>query len=625
MHKAKSIFAAFVFLIMGLSFSAHADSPTAGNVFSMLKGTTTIDKGGAIESQARSIYSLGGGITSFKGKKVSLIAADPPSFSAGCNGISWHFGGFAFISMDEIRQMVEAVAQASLGVAVDLAMQTLCPQCYAIMSKLRDVANAMRNAAADSCKIAENMGTLLKSQFPGVFNPGSSSEQCGSKASATNEEGSTLGSRLSGGVCAGLDSVMNFMNTKGQDVINYLNGTATSDGKTPDKATLDQFGNTTYSALTSLGYKDGFVKDVLLSYLGMRIIFPKKDTNCSAAFKDLEGTAWSKRPTSLIYTEDGETISAAAYTLATERKAQLTGTNPDTPVKVTGGEMKSSKPDGTGTQAVVGSVCDAPPLLASTKELAMMIMCGTDPTADYKRLQANFKQAKLDNSSFSAMCGVKIADDSGPVDTLTAEAKNMMIYRCGKDSSDCMVPKMMKLGDALSANSSATSPYTGLGWMIMDALYSGVSAVMKNEPLPPDTIAVLNGSGYPLYRLLNLAAVYPGMTDELLSAYSATIAAQYAANTLTKLIQPGENPAISYIPSNGVSMDALIQFRTDIRNMTEVNGDIADKSLKHLYEKRALVDAIVQVNKALQAEVISQGLGGNADLAVSLKKQITNQ
>ncbi|WP_144267202.1 conjugal transfer protein TraH, partial [Comamonas thiooxydans] len=176
----KAIIAFFMTLASMTMFftSAQAASPTASAIFSGIGGTTTIDQGGAIHSQTRSIYSLGGGMTSFQGKRVSLLAVDPPNFSAGCAGISWHFGGFSFISMDEIRQLIEAIAQASLGVAVDLAMQVLCPQCYAVMSKLREISNMMRNAAADACKVAKALGESAMNLM-GIQTPDMSQQKCG--------------------------------------------------------------------------------------------------------------------------------------------------------------------------------------------------------------------------------------------------------------------------------------------------------------------------------------------------------------------------------------------------------------------------------------------------------------
>src|ERR1700709_1220428 len=75
----------------------YAQAVTAPNIFSNMGATATISQGDAIHTQARNIYSLGSGEVSFVGTNVSLLSVNPPSFEAGCSGISWFFGGVAFL------------------------------------------------------------------------------------------------------------------------------------------------------------------------------------------------------------------------------------------------------------------------------------------------------------------------------------------------------------------------------------------------------------------------------------------------------------------------------------------------------------------------------------------------
>ncbi len=264
MRKVIAAFLLFVSTLMLSVQPVYADNPSAADIFNSIGGTTTIDRGGSIHSQARSIYSLGGGMVSFEGKKVSLLSADPPSFSAGCSGISWHFGGFAFISMDEIRQLVEAVAQASLGVAVDLAMQTLCPQCYAVMAKLRDISNMMRNAAADACKIAENMAGMLKDS--GLLPAHSIVSDC-AKTSADSGSTQSWMDAAAGEACNLLDTATTAVSTDADKFMSWLRGGNKAASPGNAQQLLAMSGNVTYKALSALGYPDGVNKDVMLSLL----------------------------------------------------------------------------------------------------------------------------------------------------------------------------------------------------------------------------------------------------------------------------------------------------------------------------------------------------------------------
>lgn len=590
---------------------AYAGSVTAENIFSSLGGTTTIDQGGAIHSQTRSIYSLGGGMTTFKGKRVSLLAADPPSFSAGCAGISWHFGGFSFISVDEIRQMVEAIAQASLGVAVDLAMQTLCPQCYAVMSKLRDIANMMRNAAADSCKVAKHFGAML--QEKGVFSSDKRITDCSQVSADAGKVDSFMGALTS--PCSLINKAETELTTIGNDVLNFLGAGNNGVAKTPPKDIVDASGNMTYEALDALGYKDGFVKNVLLSYTGMAIIDPVPGKDCKAAFQNLFGSS----------SVNSQASADVLSIIGSEPPTTVITTSATGPTPADAKDVAAKTEAGQATKSSV--VCYAPPLLTGVQEMATKMICGYYPQADMVTFSNRYKLSpdKLAATSLGAMCRSTKLNSGGVPGTLsiaTKDSEDPWIYDCKAEAtSRCVRPQLVRMSTAVYGT-TPSGDYTGLAWMILDALYAGVRAVAEDKPLPATTVAILNGSGYPLYRLINMAAVYPGMADELLQAYGAIIATHYAIDTIEKISKPGILPTISLkAGKGGLPRQEVTQIREHIMNILNEAGPMRDQVLKRLSEKRALVDTIVEVNRALQAEVISQGLGGNADLAVSIKRQ----
>lgn len=582
--------------LLGVPEPAHA-SLKAGKAFSSLTGNTTLDSGGAIHSQTRSIYSLGGGMTTFQGKRITFLAADPPSFSAGCSGISWHFGGFSFISMDELRQLVEAVAQASLGVAVDLAMQTLCPQCYAVMSKLRDIANTMRNAAADACRISTNMGAMLASTL-GL--PDQKQTECSTVTSSQSKSDGFLHS-VAGSLCRSMDSVNDFLTNQGETVLRFLNGNLASNDKTPPKEVLDKYFNVQYEILSALGYQDGPIKDLLLNFTGMTIYYPVPVANCSEAFRNLTSLPGSK----LDF--DG---SAGRATNEVSNPSDLGGTTP-------------AKSEASGTTKNV-QICHMPPRLEGIVAIGNKLVCGFNVAQDIDTFSSRTLVPKNDviNSSIGMMCSAMSAEQNGGNASVTMQNEtNPVLYSCdSKSSHRCTVPHQQRYSDIMGGQSGH---YTGLAWAIADALYSGMNAVGANKELPTETIAILNGSGYPLYRLINLAAVYPGMAMGLMDAYAATIAVQYAVDTLDKMARPG---ALSSIEVNGananIKPEELLRARENIANMFSEGGELKERTLKLMSQKRALVQSIIEINRTLQADVISRGLSGNASFALSVKKEI---
>jgi hypothetical protein len=608
MRKVLAAFLLFLSTLMLTAQPVYADNPSAGDIFNSIGGTTTIDRGGSIHSQARSIYSLGGGMVSFEGKKVSLLAADPPSFSAGCSGISWHFGGFAFISLDEIRQLVEAVAQASLGVAVDLAMQTLCPQCYAVMAKLRDISNMMRNAAADACRIAENMASLLQSS---ALSPTHSrTSQCSTQTADTGQTSSFMDS-AAGATCRLLSDAEGVIDKTGDEFMKFMQGgnKATSSGGKANLLALN--GNMTYKALTALGYPDGVAKDVLLSLLGMTIVSPKPANDCSFIFANLHGSS-SLNDTG-ISASDQVTID---HLLSTQSALVVTSSTGGEP---TVNDQKVTPANGDATGAAVGQVvCNAPPILTGFDSVGRVLMCGFNVSGEKIAFAAQYYNGslpQLNNTSLGALCPTMTTDD----------AQNPMIYDCPDAASTGCIQPMVKRFDTLFP-SRDSGTYTGLAWMIADALYKGAQVIENNSgPLPAATIRILTGSGYPLYRLLNMAAVYPGMAADLLNAYTSAIATQYVLDTLDKLTRIGAQPAINIANNPGLKPESISVVREQLMTLVRMGDATKTLPLERLAEKNKLIDVILNVNKTLQAEVIGQGLTGNNDLAVALKRQESSQ
>jgi len=606
MRKVLQAFCLFLCTALVTVQTVQASNTDAAAIFNSIGGTTTIDRGGVIHSQARSIYSLGGGMTTFEAKKVSLLAVDPPGFSAGCNGISWHFGGFAFISLDEIRQLVEAVAQASLGIAVDLAMQTLCPQCYAVMSKLRDMSNMMRNAAADSCEIAQNFGTMLKDS--GIFPGAHRASKCSEKKPAAGETASFLDS-WAGSACRLLSDAEKELTKQGQNLENFMKfGKAGTNGQTPTADQVAMTGNVTYKALSALGYQDGVMKDLWLSLLGMHLYPAVPGQDCRTAYKDFYGSAAA--------TAEDASLSAA------EKTALTSWLNPATPKtvastsdnsQVTTGDIKTQEASTEAGGTTTGQpVCYAPPVLSGVKSVGWYFMCGFNVDAEMQTFANTYFKgdlAALKATSLGAMCADKKNQDD----------KNPLVFTCRNGGSDCLNPKMDRLKNLV--NPDTVKGYTGLAWMVGDALLSGVISIRNNQKLPDATVKILTGSGYPLYRLLNMAAVYPALAQDLVHAYASAIAAQYAMDTLDKVARVGAQPAIDVTSMTGLKPQDISVVREHIMNMVRMGNQSKEQIMGRLAEKRQLVEVIMQVNKTLQAEVIGQGLTGNSNLAISIKSQ----
>lgn len=620
----------------GLVSIARADAfPNPTAIFNMSKGTATIDRGGAIDSQARSIYSLGGGMVSAKGKSVTLFSFDPPSFSAGCAGVSWHFGGFAFISMDEIRQLVEAVAQASLGVAVDLAMQTLCPQCYAVMSKLRDIANMMRNATADACGMAKQLGEMAKQAF--TTNSAGSQTKCADLQTSANKDDSFLQSWA--GTCNTLDKAQDVVGKASASMEKYLQGRGS--GSPVDSDLLASMGNLTHRQLVALGYQDGFTKDFLLSMMGMVVMKPS-GSSCAGVLsgavtdESLNDSSLSPETKAALAALMNKNSSSSASSEATIRPKDTSSDG--------SGASSSASASVSPTGSKKGPVfCYAPPLFTDFSELGSVLMCGVNREAEMQTFANTYfgsKSVAYVGAPGSGTTGSASTGSSGgaspmarlmenPLGQLcgaerTKQLTNPYMYSCrGGKNGECTNPSVVRMGEMLdqAVMGGGNGSYTGLAWIMADALYRGIFKIRDGSgPLDADTVALLNGVGWPLYRLLNTAAVYPGQAVDTLTLYIVTIVETFALDSILMTASVGAQPAITTESHVGVAPEAVNQLRTQIANMINVAKGSKDRTPEFMAKKRQLIETVVQINKTIQTEVLTRGLAGNAEMSINLKK-----
>lgn len=142
-------------------FAANATDLNAafGNLLSP-GGTVSVNEPGRYQSGARNSFIAGG--LEMRVPKSSnagqMFSVTPPRITAGCNGISAHFGGFSFISGAEFEQMLKSIASgAALGFVSMMVMKTLCPPCEAVVQFLKTAAQQAARLSKDSCKWGQDM------------------------------------------------------------------------------------------------------------------------------------------------------------------------------------------------------------------------------------------------------------------------------------------------------------------------------------------------------------------------------------------------------------------------------------------------------------------------------------
>ena len=88
---------------------------------------------------------------------VNPIHVSLPSFSAGCGGIDYNFGGINIASKDEMKRALKSIASNSVGYAFLLGLETVSPSVASTMKQVQTWANQLNAVNINSCEIASSL------------------------------------------------------------------------------------------------------------------------------------------------------------------------------------------------------------------------------------------------------------------------------------------------------------------------------------------------------------------------------------------------------------------------------------------------------------------------------------
>lgn len=102
-------------------------------------------------SQGR--YFYGGNFTGrIRQTSPNMVSMQAPSLKAGCNGIDFFAGSFNIVSGEEIVQMARGIAQGAAPYFFNMAVQAVCPSCFATMENLSQRLEELNKFAQTSCQ-----------------------------------------------------------------------------------------------------------------------------------------------------------------------------------------------------------------------------------------------------------------------------------------------------------------------------------------------------------------------------------------------------------------------------------------------------------------------------------------
>lgn len=156
-HKKSARMVAVV-LVVSVLFS-HVTAGYADWANDWLANKTTTSPG-YFEGQARGYATAGAFSARWPvDNAIHPISANPPHINAGCGGIDAYGGSVSFLEPQMLVKKLQQILQNSQGVAFEMALTTLCPQCKTIMNDMESLSNFLNGLSMNSCQAAKGLVT----------------------------------------------------------------------------------------------------------------------------------------------------------------------------------------------------------------------------------------------------------------------------------------------------------------------------------------------------------------------------------------------------------------------------------------------------------------------------------
>lgn len=551
------------FLVATSPLQAYASD--LGNAFSNLMGSgsaATVTAPGRYTSGARNIFVGGGVEMRFPRSNVSLFSIAPPSFSAGCQGISAHFGGFSFISGKEIEQLVRNIAQGAPGMVINLVIKTLCPMCEAVLQNMQHLAQFAAKVNIDSCRVAGNLATMLVDKLKPTSAEGSQAVAgaCGLRESAignTSEWG-----QANEGVCNTLKGSVAALDKQWKDIENGLYG-AGGDVAAP-KAKQD-----TSAERCGLGIGN-------CTWLVLAQIFEATDK--VASNEVIKNRLLMMNLMGATLMGEGVTCGSAA--------------------------------DATAGGAPSSLMC-LPKLEA--KDVIALFMCGR-PSGD-----TSVQKTQAQGQVWSAYCSDMFARKDGDGKLVAQKIGDVVTAIDSMPLMDCDLLPDDQAANANAYDQCKTLKQSTVGEMklidgngflyeVQALLTEAVTRVRENRAMGKDEqgrriIALINMAPYPLYQAINAAAVYPEAGQSLMDSMTLLVADHIAYAYLQKMLQLTAARSYAGVTISPKMVNKVLDGMQNLRMESDRNRSRMGKTIA---SQQLMMEEIRKVNLVIQQSVMTE-------------------
>lgn len=512
-----------------------------------------------------------------------------PKISAGCNGISAHLGGISWIQFGDVKEMLNNIAKSTGYVVVQLALSVLMPPLEKLINQVSAMLQQIAQASLDSCAAGQALGGA-------AFNMGASA-----LAKATDGAEGSVGKWANDTAKRGMEEscmtmmtgLENFGSVAGMSSSNATDWNAartescgsgknalgsiydffkTGSEKTKQRL-ANELGNSTFNALSYVGY-GGASNWPSAPSEEQELEWYTSKINASS---DSDKAAGRQMIGVLLYNWMGSTIR---------------------PLPPAAGSADADKSTDPRTEK---------PILTGEDIIAIM-MCGNnlkkrddvgDTTKD--KTVDSYCQEKSNKllDKVLALCTDRSCSE--------AEKKYYTVEDLVKGTAENDLA-----GSLLYAKSFAE--YSGTIAAVDELLITGaLNAVKNNTPLTPEQQALIVSVPFPVWKVLNVAAVMPTLGEQILKDNAQMIALMITGSILQNAVNDISNVAIkSDLPG-----DVLVSIMSSANLVHLANTTSQENLLRLVESQNAMMEKVRLINKSIAMNAAAVGIS-SADFAGQL-------
>lgn len=597
--KLKSFIGVGVFAMSLLAANANAN--TFDSAIRNLTGSSfsSSTSSGAYASRTRSGYGFGSHRARVGHKTYSLVSIDPPNISAGCSGIDFHMGGISWLNKGQIEQMLKTIAEGAGYVVFNLVLSSLFPDLQKNLAKAVEFAQRMNNLSIDSCAastaLASSAVYAAGSAWKGAagdnkwLGSGAAGRMTSEAGEALSDSCNSLASGLLGPSSRSdhwLSAAMDVCDSPSKAVKEVESQIANSD--IPQKF-FDMSGNAAWNALTSLGYgarqgdfptgrapagslmekyfssshyrelRQGFNNDTkyLKAQIGM-IIHSMYGTSHAPYNEDEEGAEGREGGTKAKDEED-------VYGPLTARDAMsvmLCGHPSNITDNTAGGEGIKEQ-----LSNEVNAVC--------------MGLYGMSEPGDIPKI--SFLECETEDCSYAGK-----------------NNRNLTECTYGGGANACV-------STAFSQDNYLGSDFQGMFRIVAKELEEAVKIIAKNEEkLNEFQKHLIVAAPFPLYQAINLAAIQPELSTNILVGNSNILAVMIVGS----LLEHAASEMMSQLSDSRIPKrlaGQMIQIASELNSLGESHYD---DLLKLYTTQNEIMERVNTANRAIMMSSYASGITG---------------